>query len=133
MTNGADQPDQPANRSAADGSVTISGGTFSGVNTVGQGNTVRVGSVTIGADQADQLAELRQLVEALVSTLAGPAEHAVAHEQATQLTEELAEPAPEPGRVRRIWSRLSGTLAALSTVGADVQKIAELIGHLFTG
>lgn len=113
--------------------ATVTGGTFSGVTTVGQDNEVHVRSVRINTGEADALAELTRLVDALTAELATgdhDANRAVAHEQASQLAAELTETQPAANRVKRVWARLRSTLDVVK-VGVDVARIAEAIAHLF--
>ncbi|MCP2165610.1 hypothetical protein [Goodfellowiella coeruleoviolacea] len=118
--------------------VSISGGQFNGVTTVGQHNRVRVDSSQVGGaagpDLAAELAALRELVHALREELAsGPAEanRGRAQERADDLADELAEDEPDSGRVSRTWARLLELLNGLS-VGADVvRKIGASITSLF--
>ncbi|WP_243790495.1 hypothetical protein [Saccharopolyspora gloriosae] len=112
-------------------SAKVTGGTFSGVTVVGQGNEVSTGSVNEGSPELD---DLRGLVQELIDELSdeepADARRAVAHDRAEQLSEELAEPAPEPKRVRKSWERLAPALEVIK-LGLDVPRIADLVTRLF--
>ena len=109
--------------------VEITGGNFTGVTAIGQGNKIRVDSVHI--DNAPP--ELSGLLDALVAKLAETretdADHAVAHDRAVELKEEFAEPEPDSGRVAKLWRRLSGLLD-VAKFGAEIGKLVEAISAL---
>lgn len=120
-----------------DESVEIHSSNFVGFNSVGQRNTAKANKITIrdGAIDTggtDHITELRTLMAALITELSATSTAdpttAVAHDQAQQLAEELAD--PEPKQVTKLWSRLRGSLDSLK-VAVDVAKIAEGITHLF--
>jgi hypothetical protein len=122
-----DREEEPSRQS-----VTISGGTFEGVNVVGQGNEVHTGRSIVSPGQPD-IDDLRARITALVDQLSrrgDDAEHAVARDRAEQLAEELAESEPEPKRVVKLWDRLRASLDVVK-VGVDIAKLTETVTHLF--
>jgi hypothetical protein len=110
-------------------SVKITGGNFTGVTAVGQGNKIRVDSVNIN----NAPTELSGLFDTLVAKLAEvretDADYAIAHDRAVELKEELAEPEPDSGRVARLWQRLRGLLD-VAKFGVEIGKLVEAISTL---
>jgi hypothetical protein len=113
--------------------VSITGGTFSGVNVVGQHNTATTGPVLVGLERDQTLTQLRKLVDALRAELEQPGggtDQVKASVHAEHMSEELATEQPDGGRVHKIWNQVKDLLTA-SQFGANVAAISEVVSKLF--
>lgn len=109
--------------------VEITGGNFTGVTAVGQGNQIRVDSVVVGNSAGELSGLLDALVAKLAETRETDADHAIAHDRALELKEELAEPEPDAGRVAKLVRRLHGLLD-VAKFGVEIGKLVEGISAL---
>ncbi|MGH3825029.1 MAG: hypothetical protein ACRDRA_19660 [Pseudonocardiaceae bacterium] len=113
--------------------VSITGGTFTGVNLVGQHNTATMGPVLVGPERDQALTQLRQLVDTLRAQLEQPGggtDQVKASVHAEHMSEELATEQPDSGRVHKIWNQMKGLLTT-PQFGANVAAISEAISKLF--
>lgn len=113
--------------------VSITGGTFSGVNVVGQHNTVTTGPVLVGLERDRALTQLRTLVDALRAELEQPGggtDQVKASVHAEHMSGELATEQPDGGRVHKIWNQVKGLLTA-PQFGANVAAISTAVSELF--
>jgi hypothetical protein len=111
--------------------VSVTGGTFTGVNLIGQHNTAT--TVLAGPERDQTLTQLRALVDALRTQLEQPgggADQLKASVHAEHMSEELTNEAPDGARVHKIWNQIKNLLTA-PHFGANVAAISEAISKLF--
>lgn len=113
--------------------VSISGGSFTGVNVIGQHNTTTTGAVLSAAERDQALTELRDLVGTLRAELEqrdGGTDQVKAEVHAEHLSEELARDEPDGGRVHKIWKQMQGLLTT-AQFGAHLAAISQAVSKLF--
>lgn len=112
--------------------VSITGGTFTGVNVVGQHNTATTGPVVAGLERDQALTQLRELMDVLRTQLEQPGggtDQIRASVHAEHMSEELASEQPDSGRVHKIWNQMKDLLTT-PEFGANVAAITAAISKL---